>query len=208
MLSLLLFSMAWADAPGRPPAEYQRLSDEMVRMAKAGNWTAVERSFSRMETIGHPHTFRVLVNAAHAARERGDIGLARERLLEADQLETDPDVKQWLWSIQQDYAPVFVAADLPANYRLVPAAMPFVPDKRRAVLFAQGQVVEDSAFKGLLPKGQYTFRPFEEEGGGHVFTFDLRRERPTIDLRTRETPTRRDRRRRARIDKRLAEQGA
>lgn len=177
-------------------------------MAKVGNWPAVERSFVRLEAMGFPHTFKVLVNAAYSAREIGDIALAKERLHAARTLEADKAVDEWLWSIQQEYAPLMVAADLTDNYRLIPGAMPFSPEHRRAVEFAVEKVEEDGRFDGLLPKGTYTFEPFDESAPRPSFTFDLTHERPSVDLRTHPGPTKRDRRKRARIDKKMArEQG-
>lgn len=176
----------------------------MDRMAEAGNWLAVERSFGRLDALGSPHTFDVLVNAAFSARERGDITLARKRLHDADALGDDPQVDEWLWTIEKDYAFVLVAADLMANYRLLPEQMPFSPEHRRAVQFAMQKVEHDGIFNGLLPKGAYRFEPVVPSERARTYAFDLRTERKSIDLRTKEGPTKRDRRRRARLDRKLA----
>ncbi len=204
-MTLLLIALAVASGPSSSShdAEYRRLSEEMDRMAKAGNWNAVEYSFSRLDALGVPHSFKVLLHAAFAAREAGDMALAKERLHAAAALRQDPAVEEWLWSIQRDYVPVLVAADLLANYRLVPEQLPFSPEHRRAVQFAMRKVEEDGYFKGLLPKGVYHFRPFLDDDPGRRFTLDLRRERQSVDLRTRLGPTKRDRRRRKRLDRRL-----
>jgi hypothetical protein len=188
-------------------AEYVRLAEEMGRKAKKNNWVAVERTFGKLDAMGIPHSFTVLWNAAHAARHRGDILAARERLKKAAKIEENEDVANWLWDIQQDYGPVMVAADLPANYRLVPKKMPFEPTKRKAVEFGVKQVLENSYFDGLLPRGVYTFEPLGAPDDSPLsFDFTLRADRQRFDLRTREEPTRADRRKRARIDRKLEKQ--
>jgi hypothetical protein len=207
---LLLFASAFAGDPeavGATPetraAEYLRLSEEMDRSATRANWVAVERLFAKLDEMGQPHTYAVLINAAQAARAVGDLATAKARLLQAHALKEDRSVAEWLWQIQEQYGPVLLAADLPANYRLVPKAMPFNPEHRRAVEFAQSRVLADSYFDGLLPLGQYVFAPYEPAADAVVFAFEARQNRQRFDVRTKDEPTRRDRKRRERIDRRL-----
>ncbi len=207
-------SVAYAADPGSDlttpegrQAEYVRLAEEMARQAKRNNWVAVERTYGKLDAMGLPHTFTVLWNAAHAARNQGNILAARERLKAAAKIEEKKELTDWLWDIQQDYGPVMVAADLPANYRLVPKKMPFEPEKRKAVEFGVEKVLEDSYFDGLLPRGIYTFEPLNAaDDSPRSFQFTLRADRQRFDLRTHEEPTRADRRKRARIDRKLEKQ--
>lgn len=204
---LLLTSFVLAAEPvQRRPAEYQRLSEEMKRMAKAGNWGAVERSFLRLDAISTEHTFAVLLNSAFSAREMGDVGLAKQRLVAASKLQKDPIVEEWLWSIQDKYVSVFLGSNLADNMRLFPESMPFMPEQRSAVQFAMKTIEEEALFDGLLPKGKYTFRPLTETDGPYVLHFDLSRERQSIDLRSHKHGTASDRRKRRRIDKKAARQ--
>ena len=190
-------------------AEYVRLAENMAMHAKRNNWVAVERTFQKLDEMGLPHTFTVLWNAAHAARNQGNIMGARDHLRAAAKLEEKKEVADWLWDIQQDYGPVMVAADLPANYRLIPEKMPFEPEKRKAVEYGVNEVLVDSYFDGLLPRGVYTFEPLDApEGSPLSFRFTLRADRQRFDLRTHDEPTRADRKKRERIDKKLEKQRA
>lgn len=202
LLFLLPLLASAAPSSGTDHGEYRRISEDMHRMAKAGNWLAVERSFLRLEKLGSPHTVKVLLDAAYSARERGDMTVARQRLHQASRIGENPKVAAWLWDIEKQYAPVTVAADLLDNYRLVPEAMPFSPEHRRVVQVAMERVRQDGYFSGLLPKGAYRFEPYVN-GEGRVYRFDLNTDRSSIDLRTKDEPTGRDRRRRARLDRRL-----
>jgi hypothetical protein len=204
---LLLASIAMADGPRRP-AEYQRLSEDMARMAKVGNWSAVERSFRRLDAISQDHPFKVLVAAAYSARETGNVALVRDRLQQAAALQADEDVQNWLFSLQEKYVAVTLAADLADDMRLFPKQMPFAPEERAAVQFAMQTVEDEAMFVGLLPKGEYTFRPIDTTEGPYVLPFDLAKERHTIDLRTHKHGTARDRRKRKRLDRKRAKADA
>jgi hypothetical protein len=210
---LLTMSAAFAGDPGSDlaspegrQAEYVRLSEEMYRAAKRNNWVAAERLYGKLDEMGMPHTFAVMVSGAHAARFRGDMTTARARLQQAAKIEESKEVMAWLWDIQNDYGPVKLAADLPANYRLECVSMPFEPEQRKAVEFAQQEILEKSYFEGILPRTEYVFKPFS--GDSPSFPFTLRADKQTFDLRTHEVPTGRDRKKRARIDKKISKQVA
>lgn len=195
-------------SPGSRAAEYQRLSEEMDRAAKRTNWVAVERLFASLEAMGQPHTFTVFVQAAQAARGQGDTATAKARLLKAAAIREDREVLDWLWQIQKEYGPVMLAADLPANYRLTTEAMPFNPEHRKSVEYAQNQVIEASMFDGLIPRGSYRFAPYRVEADSLVFDFEVRENPRRIDIRTKDEPTRADRKKRERIDRRIAREAA
>ncbi|MEZ4323315.1 MAG: hypothetical protein R3F61_37975 [Myxococcota bacterium] len=213
---LLALSPVFAGDPGSDlatpegrQAEYVRLAEEMDRAVKRNNMVQVERLFEKLDTMGLPHSFPVLVNAAHAARSEGDILTAKKRLSDAQRLQESEDIVRWLWDIQNDYGPVMVAADLPDNYRLECKQMPFEPEHRRAVQYAQERVLEDSFFEGLLPRGEYVFRSYgAPDDSPRTFAFTLRADRQRFDLRTKDVPTRGDRKKRARIDRRVSKQEA
>ncbi|MCB9674097.1 MAG: hypothetical protein H6737_03220 [Alphaproteobacteria bacterium] len=213
---LLALSSAYAGesatdltSPEGRQAEYVRLAEEMYRATKRNNWTAVERLYGQLDEMGMPHTFQVLTNAAHAARNRGDITTARVRLIEASRIQDSKEIKDWLWDIQNDFGPVKLAADLPANYRLECPGMPFEPLHRKAVEFAQQEIMEKSYFEGILPRTDYVFRPYgESDESRRTFKFSLRADKQTFDLRTHDEPTRADRKKRERIDRKIAKQEA
>lgn len=185
-------------------AEYQRLAGEMVDLARRNQWTAVDRLLVKLDATGQPHNPEVLMVYAQSAARRGDMALAKrylERTLEAGEHE---DAREWLTQIEERYSPVLLAADLPANYRLTPAKMPFEPEQSGAVRFAQNAILVDSLFRGLLPRGTYTFHPYGKQQGDGVFEIEVRGGRRSIDLRSHELPTKKDRRQRQKIDRKLA----
>jgi len=189
-------------------AEYVRLAEELNKAMTRNNWVAVERLFGKLEAVGVPHTRTPLYNAGLAAMQRGEIAVARSRLIAAQKLEETDDVGELLWTIQRSYGPVMLAADLPANYRLECEVMPFGTIERAAVKFAKQSVLEDSYFEGLIPRGEYSFQPYLEDSEGPSFKFTLRADRQRFDLRTREEPTGADRKKRARIDRKIARREA
>ena len=189
-------------------AEYVRLAEELNKAMTRNNWVAVERLFGKLEEIGVPHTRSALYNAGLAAMQRGNIAEAKARLIAAQKLQETDDVGDLLWTIQRSYGPVMLAADLPANYRLKCEVMPFSTIERTAVIFAKQSVLEDSFFEGLIPRGEYVFGPYLDESEGPSFEFTLRADRQRFDLRTREEPTGSDRKKRARIDRKIARREA
>ena len=184
-------------------AEYRRLSDELARAAKRNNWTAVDRLLQQLDDIGHPHTLAVLKIAAEANTVEGNVTGALGRLTTASMLDPDPVVTERLATLRATYGPVFLAADLPANYRLAPQSMPFEPERRAAVQFAVEQMREHGVYDGVLPHGTYVFAPYGVTSGPGVFRIDVRGDRRSIDLRTHEVITGADRRKRARIDRKI-----
>lgn len=185
-------------------AEYKRIEDEMILLAKRGNWGAIERMQPRLEATGQPYTPRVLVVLAQASANRGDILATRQFVETALEAGSDDELEAWVERLDKEYSPVLLAADLPANYRLTPGQMPFQPEQRAAVTFAQQQILEQSVFEGLLPRGSYRFAPYGQTEGDGVFALEVRGGRRSIDLRTKDEPTAADRRKRARIDRKLA----
>lgn len=189
-------------------AEYKRLETEILGLAQRGHWSAVDRLLEKLEDTGQPHTQEALVVYAQAASRRGDIFVAKQRLEQALSVRPDSDIDAWLQRIHDDYSPVLLAADLPANYRLTPERLPFLVEARSAVAFAQQAIIDESLFQGLLPRGNYTFHPYGQTEGNAVIPLEVRGGRRSIDLRTKDEPTAADRRKRARIDKKLSKHEA
>lgn len=198
-----------SDSAAPDQAEYIRLTEEMENQAARNNWAAVERNFRQLEDTDHPIDPVVWITAAHSARDRGDITSANARLKQADALTDDEAVDDWLQEILNGYGQVWLAADLTDNYRLRAVEMPFAPEQRKAVEFAQQEVFETSSFQGLLPNGKYVFEPYEPDLADHRYEFEASRTNPRkFDVRTHDVPTRRERRKRAKIDRKVARREA
>jgi hypothetical protein len=151
----------------RLEAEHVRLSDDLETFAERQLWPAVERNFQEIQRRGIPPTKGDLVHAAMAARARGEMLATYDRLKAAAALDPSKDVMQLLAAIDQGYGLVELIAHGAKDVGLEAAEMPFEPDMRLAVESAIGAVGRGGSFRGLLPRGAYTFagQAFEVEPG-------------------------------------------
>jgi hypothetical protein len=156
---MLLCASALASADeGVNQAEYNRLQQELEKLASRNAWAGVERTYNAMLATGARLGHDDHVSGAHSARALGDITAARNRLMAANEISEDREVLDWLWEIDASYGKVFVAADKGSKkIDLRCSNMPFNPDQRKAVEFAQALVIEGGVFDGYLPQGHYTF---------------------------------------------------
>jgi len=139
-------------------AEFQRLTQEIEKLAQRNAWAGVQRNFDQLVAIGLEPSFETWVHGAHAARATGDATASRERLVAANEVREDKEILDWLWQIDSKYGHVFLACDLGKNPAVLSSvALPFDPNQQRAVEFAQAQVTESCLLDGLLPEGSYTF---------------------------------------------------
>ncbi len=154
--------LAWAS----DPAEYQRLSGEIERLAARGAWVGVERQYGAAIATGAPATFAVQLAGATAAWERGDVQAARDRLASAAALREDRDVIEWLWRIDTSTTPVVLQGPPGHVLRRVDATG-FDPEADRAVVHANAMVGPTGRFVGRLPRGDYAW-------AGRAFTVGAR----------------------------------
>ncbi len=147
-----------SEAPEDPAlrrAEHQRLSGEMEQLARRQIWVGLEDKFRKLVALGVEPSFEDWTHGAYAARALGDAMAARDRLEAACALQEDEELLGWLRSIDSQYGRVVLTTAPPRSTDLVPAALPFAPDKRAAVEFAVQRVAEGGVFEGLLPAGGY-----------------------------------------------------
>jgi hypothetical protein len=131
-------------------------------LAQRNAWSGVDRLYRSIEALGATPSVRDNVAGAHAARAVGDISGARTRLERANDLVEDKEILDWLWEIDSHYGRVFIACDL-GDKALTAEVMPFNPDQRKAVEWAQKQVEEAGIFEGYLPSGNYMFGEYTVE---------------------------------------------
>lgn len=164
--------------PAVQQAEYVRVSEELRRAAQKNAWKGVERHYERALATGAKVQADVHLIAAQSARQAGDLGSMRTRLLAA--LATQPTNKQTLDDL------LFLEANFArVELRSAPGGIledyerPFDPLKLKAVDFAIAVIKETGEFSGLLPPGPYALNadPFEL-APGQVFALDLRPAEP------------------------------
>ena len=166
MFILLLTTLAFAQEESADPwaeidpsvrAEYFRLHDEMLKLAKRQVWTGVARLYDQVEELEVPLTYDDYVAGAMAARHEGEVLEAYERLTAAAKIDGTREVIDWLWSIDTAYGRVRLATEPEGPANLTVEQMPMLPDQRAAVEAAQRRVEADGAYDGMLPEGTYTF---------------------------------------------------
>jgi hypothetical protein len=158
-LGLIAFAPSVAHAGQVEEAEYQRLREEMNRMASRNAWSGVEAKFQEMLLLvprGHEIAAPEWMLGAQAARALGLMGPARDRLGEAVKTQPNPETIALIEEIDRVYGDVSLQVGKGAAVELKPAAMPFVPDQRKSIEVARAQLGETGVFDGLLPKGAYS----------------------------------------------------
>jgi hypothetical protein len=158
-------------------AEYQRLSEEIEKLVAKNAWVGVEKAYVALLATGVQPSFTDHVSGAHAARALGDVLGTRTRLVAANAQKEDRAVLDWLFEIDSQYNRVFLACD-PESRVLEPAAMPFDPNQKRAVEFAQAAIADGGLFDGYLPAGEYQFgdMPIRVEPRVQSVSIDVRSE--------------------------------
>jgi hypothetical protein len=141
-------------------AEYYRLRDKLDSLARKNHWAGAERTYQEMRLLNRELTFEDHLNGAQAARATGDITAARERLGQCHKIREDKEVIEWMASIDSEYGRVSLLSD-PGKVQLDIKEMPFDPAVAASVKFAQERIVSTGSYDGLLPKGDYTFGPFD-----------------------------------------------
>lgn len=141
-------------------AEHRRLSEEMNRLASRGAWQGVDSRFielMELEKKGEVLTYEEWFLGAQAAQNLGKMAACRKRLEGAIAQDPKDEATSWLAAIDASYGPVNLRSlDKDSDAVLTAKAMPFVPDQRMAIEYAQSKLAGGRAFRGLLPAGSYT----------------------------------------------------
>lgn len=137
-------------------AEKLRLTGEMNKLASKNAWAGVERSYNALLELRVDLDFDAHYMGAQAARFLGKTWEVYERLDRARELDPTEEIVTSLAAIDAAYGRVHLAGDARRRPTLERAAMPFVPDERKAIEWAQTVVSETGSFDGMLPAGTYT----------------------------------------------------
>lgn len=171
LLLAILLSLSTAFSADYSSAEHDRISGDIEQFASHQLWEGVEKKFQELVVMelaaGQPiMTFEDLLYGAYAARAKGRMQDARDRLSRAVKmdgpLDREKEVADWLDSIRANFGQVRLVAHNARNVPLVVETMPLDPDQRLAVEMAIQTVQRTGTYAGLLPKGGYSF-------AGHSF---------------------------------------
>jgi len=173
-LSLLVLAASLLGPPAyavdADQAEHTRLTAEMKKLAARSAWRGVEESYQRLVTLskdGLVLTYEDYLVGAQAAGALGHIADAYDRLRDAAKLDGKLEVVEWMEEIEQNFGSVALSSARKEPVELTADQMPFAPDRRAAIAFAQSEVAETGKFSGLLPAGSYAMAgiPFTVEAG-------------------------------------------
>jgi hypothetical protein len=154
-------------------AEHRRIREEMKRLASRNAWAGVERNFQELLALQAKSDVEISYEewrlGAQAAQNLGDMQALRDRLAQAVRIEGKEEDIAWLEQIDKNFGSANLrSVDKDSVPTLTIAAMPFAADQRAALEYAQKQLAEKRAFRGLLPPGDYTF-----DAGGVSETFTI-----------------------------------
>lgn len=150
-------------------AEKLRLSEEQKKLAARNAWTGVERAYEALQTTKCPLDYDNLFLGAESARMLGKVFEQYERLkasfdaasTDAGEEDPKPGILGSMEAIDGAYAKVEIRGDARRRPVLSRPEMPFAPDQRKAVEWAQTIVTETGSFKGMLPFGKYVVGDLE-----------------------------------------------
>lgn len=145
-------------------AEKLRLTDEQKKLAARNAWTGVERQYELLQITKCELSYDNLYLGAESARFLGKVYDEYERLKaalsvapakDAEGNDPSPGIIDSLEAIDRSYARVEIHGDARRRPVLSRPELPFAPDQRKAVEWAQTVVAETGSFKGMLPFGAY-----------------------------------------------------
>ena len=157
LLFLLQMSVGLAENKNAEVAEYERLSDEMVKMSKNNVWKGVDKRFEEMEDLNVDISFEHYVLGAQAAQEMGDIASCKKRLARAIEIKKKKQVIHWYQDIDEHYGYVALFTSSKGERYLQSESAVGGPVEAQSIGFATQQILEDGEFEGLLPVGSYDF---------------------------------------------------
>lgn len=136
-------------------AEKFRLIEEMNKLAGKNAWAGVERSYIALQALKVDLPFETHYLGAQSARYLGKTWEVHQRLEAARALEAKEEIVQSLAGIEATYGRVKIEGDIRRPAALARPDMPFAPDERKSVEWAQEVMANTGSFEGMLPAGSY-----------------------------------------------------
>ena len=165
LLCTLLFAQVSFAASEEKEAERVRISDDMERFSKRGNWKAVEKKYEELLGLGLDVPFADHLLGAQAIFYLGDVKRTCATLeLAISIAENNPELEEqkssalaWLTDIYSVFFPVeiTVSRSYKEDASLEIAELPFMPEEQDVYKQAKEILAEDGRFKGMLPAGEY-----------------------------------------------------
>jgi len=137
-------------------AERLRLSEEMKKLAQRNAWSGVERKYGELRALNIDLPADDHLLGAQAARYLGKTFEVYNRLSRAYRINEDPEVLQEMESIDGSFGRIELRGSERFLPRIEPKVMPFAPDARKSIEWANEVMTNTGSFKGMLPAGEYT----------------------------------------------------
>lgn len=160
-------------------AEALRLREEMKKLAAKNAWAGVERSYDNLMKLPVDKTFDDHFLGSQAAKYQGKTWEMYERLSRAKEINAKPEIVSELEAMDGRYGRV----DIQGTFKVLPTVdvvMPFSPDERKSIEWAQKVLSETGSFKGMLPidieyklNGAGYVVPFTPKAGPDWLSLDL-----------------------------------
>jgi hypothetical protein len=160
-VALLVGALAPPVAQACDEAEKLRLTEEQKKLASRNAWTGVERAYNSLLKTKCDLEFDQYLLGAEAARYLGKTWEQYERLTAAKEFDPQPEIVESLQAIDAAYGRLDITGDPRRRPQLVRPEMPFAPDQRKSIEWAQTVVSETGSFYGMLPQGAYTVGDLE-----------------------------------------------
>ena len=136
-------------------AEHARLSGELRSLSRRSAWAGVDRTYAILRSLNLELDWEDHLMGAEASSELGHLSDTHERLYAAVQMNPEPQIVDWLWTIDQNFGRALLSSEPGAILEAV--QIPLDPIERKAVDYAIASCLQTGGFDGLLPEGIYTF---------------------------------------------------
>jgi hypothetical protein len=161
MVLFLLGAGPKQPSPEQIAAQQVQLQEKMEKLAARNAWNGVEDAWVDLEALRTEVDPKYLLIAADAARNRGDVWNAYQRMLRVlHTLPEDSTAHEQMRLFREGFGRVTVRRVELTPIELVPAAVPFDPVQRHAIDFASAQLKSTGGFDGMLPAGDYKLGPY------------------------------------------------
>jgi len=134
-------------------AERLRLSDEIANLANKNAWSGVERKYAELLKTKCELKFEQYSLGAESAKNLGKTFEMYERLDAAQKIDPQEELTATLEQLNTNYGRVEVRGDARRRAALLREQMPFAPDQRKSIEYAQSVMEGTGSFKGMLPVG-------------------------------------------------------
>ena len=174
-LAALCFALPQDAMASCDASEQFRVGEEMNKLASRNAWSGVERNFEKLEGLsGCTISFDQYFLGSQAARYLGKTWEMYQRLEKARELNPQEDIISSIGGIEAAYGRIRLSGNPRRPPELARAAMPFAPDQKKSIEWAQLVMTETGKFEGMLPAGEYTLGgvPFTVEAGQDWVDFE------------------------------------